>query len=373
MILASLHVVGCSGAAPPPPPPATSRPAASTAPSSRPATAPAASRFEYHEVKLGSAFNLVLYAKDQATADAAARDAFALVDRLDLVFSDYNPQSELSLLGARTREGPMPAPVDVSPDMIDLLLVAGRAAELTGGLFDCSVGPYVQLWRRSKRLQQLPTPERLAEAKASVGWDKVALVPPEKPGGPGKVQLKAAKMRLDVGGIAGGYIADRVLALLRGRGVGQALVDSSGDLAVGDPPPGRAGWHVAIQSLAEPNKVVGYVEVANCGVSTSGDTYRFVEIDGVRYSHVLDPRTGLGLTHSVGVTVIARDGTTADWVTKPISVLGAEKGLAFVEVLDAGGKVGPVGARVTTVGDDGKVNDAESKRYKQVIWAERKP
>jgi thiamine biosynthesis lipoprotein len=365
-----MAAAGCAGTGPALlPPPAATRPVAPAEPSTRPTTAPAAGRFEYHEVKLGSAFNLVLYAKDKATADAAARDAFALVDRLDLVFSDYNPQSELSLLGARTREGPMPAPVDVSPDMVELLLVAGRAAELTDGLFDCSVGPYVQLWRRSRRLQQLPSPERLVEAKAAVGWDKVALTPPEKPGGPGRVQLKAAQMRLDVGGVAGGYIADRVLALLRERGVAQALVDSSGDLAVGDPPPGRAGWHVAIQSLAEPNKVVGYVEVANCGVSTSGDTYRYVEIDGVRYSHVLDPRTGLGLTHSVGVTVIARDGTTADWATKPISVLGAEKGLAFAESLDASGKVGPVGARVTAVGADGQVNVVESKRYKRVIWA----
>jgi thiamine biosynthesis lipoprotein len=322
-----------------------------------PTTQPSQQKFEYHALKLGSDFNLIFYAADKPSADAAVDAVWSRVDQLDLVYSDYNPESELSKLARRTHDGPMAEPVQVSDDLWKLLRLSHDVAERTGGAFDITVGPYVQLWRRSRRQQQLPSPERLAEAKTSVGWRLMKLDDDKH-----TVQLLAPKMRLDLGGIAGGYIADDVLRLLRSRGINRAIVDSSGDLALGDPPLGRSGWRVAIRDLTEPSKTAEYIEVANCGISTSGDTYRFVEIDGVRYSHIVDPSTGLGLTRRIGVTTVAPDGATADWVTKPVSVWGPEKGIAFVEAMRREPGMQRLAARITTA-DGERVKVVASAGY----------
>lgn len=328
---------------------------AAATPATRTASAPALSRFTYAAIKLGSDFNIVLYASDKPTADAAAGAVFARVDQLNAVLSDYDPESELSRLSRRAHDGPMAQPAAVSRDLWNVLDTAREAFDKSGGAFDVTVGPYVQLWRRSKRQQELPTPERLAEARSAVGFDKLNLDPTRR-----SALLTAARMRLDVGGIATGYISDECIRLLRRRGINSALIDASGDLAMADPPPGRAGWRVAIQSLTRPKEVAGYVELANCGLSTSGDTYRFVEVDGVRYSHIVDPRTGLGLTRRIGVSVVAPDGITADWMSTAVSVLGPEKGLELVE------SVPGAAARITTL-DGETVNVVTSKRYIEVV------
>ena len=365
---------GCHGlpgpyprvSAPPVEPPA-SQPVTQAA--SQPADA--FSKFEYHQLKFGSDFNLVIYAPDQPTADAAAAAAYAEVDRLDKFFNDYDPQSEISKLSLLTRDGPMEKPVAVSTELGDLLELSLSVARSTQGAFDPTIGPYVQLWRRSRRLQQKPSRERLDEARKSVGWEKVEIRPASvlSPDGTGfNVRLTAPKMRLDLGGIAGGYVADHILLLLKQRCLPMSLVDSSGDLAIGDPPPGRAGWRVAIQSLTEPNQVADFLLVHNCGVSTSGDTYRFVEIDGVRYSHIVDSRTGLGLTHRLGVTTIAPLGVQADWLATAVSAMGAEKGLAWVESMNrtAAKNVG-WGARITSVNEAGEVSVIRSEGYKKAV------
>jgi thiamine biosynthesis lipoprotein len=269
----------------------------------------------------------------------------------------------------------MAQPVPISEDLFQVLNLSQRLSEQTDGAFDVTIGPYVQLWRRSRRQEQLPTPERLAEAKAAVGWKKLRLIGSAKPHSrpaldnlpqePHQVQLLEAKMRLDLGGIAMGYISDRVLAVLREQGIQSALCDLSGDLAIGSPPPDRKGWRVAIQSLAEPNKAVEYLELSNCGVSTSGDTYRFVEIGGVRYSHIVDAKTGLGLTHRIGVTVIAPTGMTADVLATTVSALGAENGLEFVEKVSKSDPFRDAAVRITEV-ESGAVNATVSEGYKRL-------
>jgi thiamine biosynthesis lipoprotein len=377
-------VAGCgprTGQADPPPAtrPANTLPSAHSSAATSPATVPISvarrapvadaparigdlQRFEYHQLKLGSDFNLVFYAADQSTADAAAAAAYAEVDRYDVVLNDYSATSEISRLSQKTLDGSMAAPTEISPELADVLGIALSAARLTDGVFDPTIGPFVQLWRRSRRLQQLPTPERIAEARQAFGYRNVHLVlgvaaDNKRP----TAQLMSGKMRLDLGGIAGGYIADRVLAVLKSRGISSALVDSSGDLAVGDPPPGKSAWRVAIAALTEPNKPAGFIDVANCGVSSSGDTYRVVVIGGVRYSHIVDAKTGLGLTHSLGVTTIAADATTADWLATAISVLGPGEGLKLLDRTEEPFR--QAGARVTTLDTKGQPVVVESPRF----------
>jgi thiamine biosynthesis lipoprotein len=135
-------------------------------------------------------------------------------------------------------------------------------------------------------------------------------------------------MLLDVGGIAKGYAADEALRVLRGRGLNRALVAASGDLAIGDAPEGETGWRIGVEPT---DGVSRQLTLVNTAVSTSGDTEQFVEIDGKRYSHIVDPKTGMGLTNRIGVTVVAPKGIVSDSVATAVCVMGAERGLEFVE------------------------------------------
>jgi thiamine biosynthesis lipoprotein len=166
-------------------------------------------------------------------------------------------------------------------------------------------------------------------------------------------------MRLDLGGIVTGYATAEAIRVMKREGAARALIDAAGDLAAGEPPPGRDAWRVAIQDIEDPSKTVGYVKLANRAVSTSGDTYRYVEIDGVRYSHIVDPKTGLGLTRRVGVTVIADDGITADWLDTALPVMDPDEGIALVE------RTPGAAARITTVAPDGGIHVRESARFGQ--------
>jgi thiamine biosynthesis lipoprotein len=180
------------------------------------------------------------------------------------------------------------------------------------------------------------------------------------------VQLLASNMRLDVAGLAGGYIVDQCLRAIRQAGVNRALIDEGGDLGMTGPPPGAKGWRVGIQSLAAPEQMTGeYIELANAFISTSGDTYRYVEIDGKRYSHIVDPRTGLGLTNRIGVTAIARDGITCDWLDTAVAVLGREKGSEIVESIPG------AAARITTIDDAGRITVSETSRFRHYVSTRR--
>lgn len=330
------------------------------APSTQPAQvteSKALQRFEYVAPKMGTVFRIVLYAPDKAVADSAADAAWARVDQLNALLSDYDPSSELSKLGQRTLDGPMTEPVPVSADFFRILQRSIEAAKLSDGTFDITVGPLTQLFRRSRRLETKPTPERIAEARKSVGYQFIKLDPDHH-----AVQLLTAKMRLDVGGIAKGFTSVEVLKLLRERfGITRALCGAAGDIAVGDPPPGKPGWVVALQNLdATANSRGAYVQLHNYGVSTSGDTERFVIIDGVRYSHIIDPRTGLSLTNRIGCSAIAPDDTIADWLAAACCILGPEKGLDLIE------RTPGAAARITKVEGAG-IKVWESARLKDFL------
>ena len=137
------------------------------------------------------------------------------------------------------------------------------------------------------------------------------------------VLLKLPGMQLDLGGIAKGYAADEALATLRARGIKSALVAVGGDIAIGDAPPGQQGWRIGLEPVG------GELLLHNAAVSTSGDTEQFREIGGVRYSHIIDPKTGRGITSRIAVTVVARRGLEADPIATAISVLGEERGRAL--------------------------------------------
>lgn len=281
-------------------------------------------RFEFEEPHMGTKFRIVLYAKDRETADAAAKASFARIAELNRTMSDYLADSELSLL-CRQNAKTLAGPVVVSTDLLTVLAKAHEVSTLSNGAFDVTIGPVVKLWRQSRKDRRLPDDEVLKEALSRVGYQKLKINVTNK-----TVELLTPGMQLDLGGIAKGYAADECLKIIAKHGITQALVAASGDIAVSDAPPGRPGWKVEIGRLPGSKGEAKFVWLKNAAISTSGDEVQFVEITGTRYSHIVNPKTGIGLTGRRSVTVIAQHGIDADSLTKMASILPPTDVLAIV-------------------------------------------
>jgi thiamine biosynthesis lipoprotein len=212
----------------------------------------------------------------------------------------------------------------------------------------------VRLWRRARKIHELPDAKELAKARELVGYDKVRLDDKNQ-----TVQLTKVGMQLDLGGIAKGYAADAAQAVLKEHKITRALVAAGGDIVVTGPPPDADGWVVGIQPLDKADKPSRFLLLRDAAVSTSGDAEQYVEIDGKRYSHIVDPRTGIGLVGRVSVTVVASNGTAADSLATAACVLGPEKGLKLID--DTGGA-----AALFVRKTDKGVETTPSKRWEKV-------
>ncbi len=288
-----------------------------------PAAGTSLARHEYVETHMAVPFKILLYTTDPATARRASRAAFDRVEFLNKTLSDYDPESELSRLSL-TAVG---TPQKVGDDLFDVLERSQLMYTRSGGAFDVTIAPVGRLWRRARRDHKLPDPDTLAKARALVGGDKLRLDPRAR-----TVELAVKGMRLDVGGIAKGYAAQAALNVLKKHGITRALVASAGDIVVGDPPPDAKGWRVAIAPV-DPSHGSAYkvLLLKNGAISTAGDAEQFVVIDGHRYSHIIDPRTGVGVEDRASVTVVAPDGATADALETTVYLLGPKRGLALIE------------------------------------------
>ena len=309
------------------------------------------SRFEFEETHMASAFKIVLYSTDAEFARRASRAAYDRIAALDATLSDYNPDSELSRL-SQTAVG---RPVPVSRDLFDVLERSRRIFLQSNGAFDVTISPVGRLWRRARRDRKLPDPLRLAEARQRVGSDQMILDPIAR-----TVEFKQPGMRLDVGGIAKGYASQAAVDVLKAAGIHRALVAGAGDIVVGDPPPDARGWSIAVAPVV-PDKSGDplVLLLANAAVSTSGDAERFVIIDGHRYSHIINPVSGMAVEDRASVTVVAPDGATADALETTVYLLGPERGLKLVDETPG---AAAIFVRMTADG----VKTFESSRFKQI-------
>ena len=262
-----------------------------------------AERFESVQPHMGTLVRITIYANDASPMKAA----FRRIVELDEKLSDYKPDSELNRL-CRTHS----QAVKVSEDLFRVLEASQKLSMVTDGAFDITIGPVTHLWRLGK------TPD--AETMARVGWRNMVLNKKHR-----TAELKLEGMQLDLGAIAKGFAADEALKTLQRLGVKRALIAVSGDIVAGEAPPGTRGWRVGMEPAG------GEILLRNAAVSTSGDTEQSREIGGVRYSHIIDPKTGLGLTSSTAVTVVARHGLEADPIATAVSVLGEQRGRAVFE------------------------------------------
>jgi len=282
-------------------------------------------KLERHEAThphMGTKFTIVLYAKDAESANRAFQAGFSRIAALDRAMNDYRADSELSKLSLAS---PCPQGVAVSRDLFLVLSHSQEVSRQSDGAFDVTIGPLTKLWRRARRQKRLPSEDRLVDARNAVGYQAMELDTDT-----GRVRLLREKMRLDLGGIAKGYAVDAALRAISKAGLDRALVNASGDLAASGSPPGTPGWKVGIAPLnpgAAPSRF-GYLH--HRAVATSGDAFQFVEIDGRRYSHIVDPSTGLGLTSRSSVSVLAPDCTTADAWASAASVMGTRRAMAVM-------------------------------------------
>jgi thiamine biosynthesis lipoprotein len=296
--------------------------------------------FEAVEAHMGTLMRITLYARDSAEAASAFQAAFARIAGLDATLSDYLPESELNQVTQRA----VGHPVKVSRDLAAVLLKAEQFSRETNGAFDVTVGPVTHLWRAARKRHAVPSQAEMESAKARTGFSKLHIDIAAQ-----TVEIDEPGMELDVGGIAKGYAADQALAVLAGRGVKSALVAASGDLAFSGPPPGKSGWRIQIDPVGQvEGPLTRVLFMTNGAVSTSGDHEQHLDIGGNRYSHIIDPHSGRGLTSGMAVSILATTGMDADAAATAFEVLGADAGLGFIErqpqlaafvvVSEAGGK-----------------------------------
>ncbi|AEI50838.1 FAD:protein FMN transferase [Runella slithyformis] len=283
-----------------------------------PAPVNAQQRYAYFRNAMGSEFNLVFYAPNDSIAKAASDSVFKRIDYLNTILSDYLDGSETNRLSATAGSGKAFAASEI---LFDILQKSLYYSKQSNGTFDVTVGPMVQLWRRALRRNFFPDSLQILEVKQAVGYKKVRLRAKNR-----AVILTQKGMRIDFGGIGKGYAADDALRVLRAFNITCAFLDAGGDLTIGDAPPQKEGWEIEVSSGGKDSTSKRVLILSHCGVATSGNTYRFLEHKGVRYSHIVDPRTGLGLVTHTRTTVIAPNGTAADALATAFSVSGIEEG-----------------------------------------------
>ncbi len=265
---------------------------------------------------MGSLAAIQVYHVD---ADAAARAMSAALDemqRVDALLSNYRSDSELS----RMNRAASKAPFRASPELYDFVKRCRRYFGETLGAFDPTLGPVVRAWGFFTPRPARPPPEDAAAAIARSGFDKVRLNDAAR-----TVSYAVDGLELDPGGIGKGYAADRAVMVLRRHGIASALVNAGDSTlyALGRPP-GRHGWRLAVRDPARPATSLRFVTLADSALSTSGASEKFVEIDGRRYGHIIDPRTGQPAEGTCQVTLIAPTATDSDALTKAAFLLSRE-------------------------------------------------
>jgi len=270
-------------------------------------------KFSYSEMKMGSAFNLIIVSADSNKANHLARKSYELVDSLNHIFSNYDSSSELSKINASAGL----LPYKMSRAMLDLVQKSQYAYIQSKGAYDISIGPLSSLWRNARKAKLFPEASTVLATKKLVGFAQVKINKRL-----GTIFLPNANMQLDFGGIAKGYIAQWVINFLKANGIQQALVDAGGDIVMSGPPLNQKGWLIGVNLPETTDQLLNKkLQLSNCSVATSGDVYQFIEYKGVKYSHIINPLTGYGVTNLRNVTIVAKTGATADWLATACSIL----------------------------------------------------
>ena len=265
---------------------------------------------------MGTLAEVTAIGPDEHTARAAVEAAYTRLEDVNRLMSDYRHDSEIGRLNALPAGGSL----IVSPETFHVLHQAHRISEATGGVFDVTCRPPVELWKQASRNNRLPDEATLRQALTRVGWRKLGLSPATR-----TVSKRVDGTQIDLGGIAKGYALDLAASAMKKAGASSGLIDVGGDiLAIGRQADGSP-WRIGVQHPLQTGLLLK-LALTDRAVATSGNQQRFIVIDGKRYSHIIDPRTGQPAEEAVSVTVVAPDGITADAWATVFSVLTVEQG-----------------------------------------------
>ncbi len=271
-------------------------------------------RFEASVPAMGSRVDLVVYAESESQAKLAMDAGLEEIQRLSLILSNYDDSSEIS----RLCRAPLGEPIAISPDLSYVLSQSHKWYQLSDGNFDITVGPLTQLWREGRKQKTLPSAFARERAKQCCGWESVAFATRSS------VSLRKPDMLLDLSGIAVGYIVDKAFEKMVACGSACVLINAGGDIRVGEAPPNSEGWRVTIAGLGKTSPPLAKLTLKNCAVTTSGDLNQYLEIDGRRFSHFIDPKTGEPIERRQSVTAIADTTLDADAGATALAVLGMQ-------------------------------------------------
>ena len=260
------------------------------------------SGFEQVFPALGTLVRLKAYHHDEQLVAKAFGAVESEVQRLEQILSDYNPNSETRKL----TNSALHHPTSVSDELWAVLQASERWHQLSNGTFDSSLGALTRLWRKYRRVKRVPAPADVQEAFEHCGWSHVKLLEGQR------IEFLEEQIYLDFGAIGKGYIVDKAFTTLAEHGLKSVLIDISGNMRCGDPPPSRPGWLVAVSALEKGGKPLRIISLSNKAIATSGDLWQYQVIEGVRRSHILDPRTGWGVEGPIAATVVCDSAINAD-------------------------------------------------------------
>ena len=291
---------------------------------------------------LGSPFEMTVVAKDSVQGNEFIDLAVAEVKRVEYLISDWIPTTQISQVNKNAGI----KPVKVDKEVFDLVSRAIKVSQITSGAFDISYASMDRIWKFDGSMKAMPTEEAIKKSVSKIGYKNIILDPKEQ-----TIFLKNEGMKLGLGGIGQGYIADKVKELLFSKGCVSGIVNVSGDInAWGKQPDGKP-WTVGIVNPLNKNKIFATFPLENSAVETSGSYEKFVIFNGIRYAHIIDPRTGYPAQGVVSVSVFAKQTEIADALATGIFVLGVEVGLDLVNQLK--------GIQCIIVDDKGKIHSSK--------------
>lgn len=270
---------------------------------------------------MGTSVQVQAFGGDAALRQAAIDEAFAAIAEVDRLMSNYRSDSELTHLNASAAH----TPVDVSDPMLRVLQAAQKVSADSGGAFDVTVGPLVKLWGFFDKRPHVPTDAELAAVRPLVDYRNVLIDPRLH-----TVSFARPQVEIDLGGIAKGFAVEVAADVLRRRGLA-GFVDAGGNQYMVGTPPGKARWTIGVKDPETPGGLLGAIEVQDGSVSTSSNDSNFLVADGRRYGHLLDPRTLKPSAAAMSVTIVSRDGTLADAMSKAAFILGPRQGIALID------------------------------------------
>jgi len=276
---------------------------------------------------MGSIFEITAYSADVAECQKAVDEAFEQMRLVDRLMSTYKPDSEISQLNRLAGVGSL----KVSSQVMEIIRESKRYSELTGGAFDVTVGPLLELWGFKHKDWRFPEASEIQRILPLVNYKNILLDEETQ-----TVKLKLDGMKIGLGAIGKGYAVDKAIDVLKKHGIKRALVNASGSIYALGTKADKTKWTVGIRHpRGSREQIFATLQVENQGVATSGDYENFFVKDGKRYSHLLDPRTGKPVDNGMlSVTIVAQTATEADALSTSVFVLGVDRGLGLIEELD---------------------------------------